>query len=92
MSEAESMIERVARAVAAELGRQDSGEPFKLGADLLLSWLDQNDVDFAAIARAAITAMREPTPKMRQCISDDEDVARARFTSAIDAALSEEGE
>ena len=51
-------VERVARAIAAELGNQDQGEPFVLDALLTLPWLDQGEVDFGKVAVAALAALR----------------------------------
>jgi len=60
------MITRVARALAKDLGQQDyTDEGFPLGDDLKLAYLDQGEVDFARLARAAITAMREPPEALR---------------------------
>jgi hypothetical protein len=55
MAETE-IVERVARAIVAELARQDC-QDFTLGDDLKLAWLDQGEVDFAIVARKAIEAM-----------------------------------
>lgn len=60
----DELIERVARAIAAEIGRQDHDEVFVLPDDLKLAWLDQGEVDFALVAKAAIAAAR--------CLEDGE--------------------
>lgn len=52
------MVASVARAIAAEIGRQDYG-PFPLGDDLKLDWLDQGEVDFGLVAQAAIRAVHD---------------------------------
>jgi hypothetical protein len=57
------MIARVAIAIDAELQRQDGRSevvPLK-GSNLKIDYLDQGEVDFVLVARAAIEAMREPT-------------------------------
>jgi hypothetical protein len=53
----EALVERVARAIAGELGKQDFGEPFELKDDLKVAYLDQGEVDFGLVARAAIEAL-----------------------------------
>jgi hypothetical protein len=59
------MVKRVASATDAELQRQEGrAEISPLGPELTTAWLDQGEVDFAAVARAAIEAMREPTSAM----------------------------
>lgn len=54
-----SLIEKIARAMAAELGMQEGERPFILGDDLTLEYLDQDNVDFGKVAQAALTAMLE---------------------------------
>jgi hypothetical protein len=95
------MIARLAHAIAAELGRQDDGQPFLLDGDLRLEYLDQSDVDFAAVARAALEALREPTEGMADAGWADLDWGpggsecdanpRAAYRAMIDAALADTG-
>lgn len=75
---AESMIERVARAIQ----------------DKLPGWLaEDGTVEDVDLARAAIKAMREPTDAMVDAMQDDidwdGDAVRA-YKCAIDAALNEQ--
>jgi hypothetical protein len=46
--------EAIARAIAAEIGRQDGGSPFTLDEGFCLSWLDQGEVDFGKVADAVL--------------------------------------
>lgn len=54
MSEA---VERVARAIVAELAKQDGDETVWLLENGRLKYIDQEDIDMFAVARAAIEAM-----------------------------------
>jgi hypothetical protein len=66
MTETESMVERVAKAIVAELGRQEGyDDPKAIMPGLKISYLDQGEVDMGKVARAAIEAMRWPTDGMR---------------------------
>lgn len=58
------MVDRVAQAIADELARQEGNEESFILHDGKLSYLDQEEVDMLAVARAAIEAMREPTKQM----------------------------
>jgi hypothetical protein len=53
--------ETIARAVAAELGRQDDETPWKLADDLKVAYLDQGEVDFGKVADAVIAVLPEET-------------------------------
>lgn len=64
MTAPETMIERCARAIAADLGKQDNGEPYLLGPELTLPYLDQSEVDVGALAHAVLSALREPSEGM----------------------------
>jgi hypothetical protein len=75
MSDEPKVTEAVARAIAAELGRQDDGDPFLLPDDLTLTWLDQGEVDFGKVARAAIDAMRAEDPELVALRAENERLA-----------------
>lgn len=84
------LLARIACAVAAELGEQDGGKPFALGPDLRLAYLDQEDVDLRKVARAMLTAIREPTgPMMEAADRMGYAVPPPVWTAMIDAALNE---
>jgi hypothetical protein len=72
----EELVERVARAIARELLRQDGSAPDGhdgLNADLTIDYLDQGRTDFAAVARAAIAAMQsDPIPVYKTRDATDE--------------------
>jgi len=61
-------LERAARALAADLGKQDLGTPFVLDDNLALPYLDQGEVDFGRLARAVLEAIREPSEGMRDAV------------------------
>jgi hypothetical protein len=71
----EALVERVARASAGELGKQDFGEPFELKDDLKVAYLDQGEVDFGLVARAAIEALParndERALKLVEAVTDE---------------------
>ena len=54
-----SLVERIARAAALEISRQDGFESDGLNDDLTMDYLDQGKTDFAAVARAIIAAAPE---------------------------------
>jgi hypothetical protein len=58
----EDKVEAVARAIAREILEQDGHDNFNLKDDLKIEWLDQGEVDFARVARAAIAAMGHTPP------------------------------
>lgn len=62
----DDMVERVARAIAQEILRQDghAGPVVFDAGPLAWSYVDQGHVDFGLIASAAIEAMRVPTEAM----------------------------
>jgi len=80
------MVERVARAVATEIGRQDY-EEINLGDDLKLAWLDQGEVDFVLVARAAIEAMHQHLKETHEWYMECQECAVGH---ALDAALNEQ--
>jgi hypothetical protein len=64
----ENIVERVALAIKAELGRALNARPM-LGDVASGNWYTEEDasagsLDLTVIARAAIAAMKEPTPEM----------------------------
>lgn len=64
-----NMVERVARAIAASISKQDGYERTPedaLPADLTWAWIDQGEVNFAEVARAAIGAMRGLDPEFER--------------------------
>lgn len=81
---AESMVERVARAIFDACGKQSTV--------IVLPWEAQDQDDFRAIARAAIAAMREPTEAMLESVSAltmRDNTPGMDWRLMIDAALSE---
>jgi len=72
-----TVVEKVARAVTDELGRQDGYDApaWKLENGLKLAWLDQGDVDMGLVARAALTALQD---------SFADPVVRAAIQAALD--------
>lgn len=100
------MIERIARAIARAITSQDDyadAGAQACGEDMKVPYLDQGEVDFALVAKAALTTMREPTSAMEiagygnskgdpdhtGCV-DNPDPVEA-YCAMIDAALAEEG-
>jgi hypothetical protein len=90
-----SVIEKVARAIAADLGNQDWGEPFKLKDDLTLSYIDQGETDFASLARAALEALREHKLEVRdeggvvhQLVGAPDDIWKTLLTAALNEPAS----
>lgn len=91
----ESMIERVARAIFSKYPLR----PGPHNDDLMIWDRDATDSDrFACVmqARAAIAAMREPTPEMVKAMIHDHDIqgvvylrGPAAYTAGIDKALEE---
>ena len=93
-------IERAARALVAELDRQENGAEFEpdlveFKDGLRIRYIDQYDVDVGALVRAVLLAVREPTPKMLDFAfmqapagCDDSDIANI-WNAMLDAALSE---
>lgn len=61
-----NMIEKIARAITDELGRQDGYDApaWKFEDGLKLAYLEQGEVDMGLVARAALTAMLEPADAM----------------------------
>ena len=57
------LVEKVARAIAAEILAQDDCELIKLPNSLIIPWLDQNEVDFGKVATAAISVVLEEAAK-----------------------------
>ena len=92
-----SMIERVARAIVAELGRQDGhDDPQWIDPDLKVRYLDQGEVDMGKVARAAIEAMRPIETQDVNCAlgraadakeTPMHDLVRSFWQSLIDKAL-----
>ena len=84
MSETETMVERVARAIYAK-------------ADPSGKWEARSEMGkghYIAMARAAIAAMREPTEGMVHAMTAlaptwDDETSRRKWSAAIDAALKE---
>lgn len=72
-----TVVEKVARAVTDELGRQDGYDlpAWKLENGLKLAWLDQGEVDMGLVARAALTALHD---------SFSDPVVRAAIQAALD--------
>lgn len=64
----------IARAISDELGIQDRGQPFPLGDDLKLEWLDQGETDLGKVADRILALIARPT---------DDDVERAARASAF---------
>jgi hypothetical protein len=60
----DDLEQRVARAIYAELGVQDSGEAWELPDSLKAPWLDQGETDMAAIARAITPMVLEEAAKV----------------------------
>ena len=88
MTESETMVERVARAIYAVRLSRRSGKKARSWGELSPKW----QVFWMKQARAAIAAMREPTKAMRSAIrnveplhSDLSDI----WNAGIDAALSD---
>jgi hypothetical protein len=99
MSELPEMLQRVATAIKAEIGRQLSATPIDQPGDWMATG---GTIDLEPVARAAIAAMRKPTPYMVERGSSEvssENLteieafreAKASYKAMIDAALSERG-
>lgn len=90
------MLERVTRAIQAELRRQDClFDPDGEDLSSLMMYTGAK-ADMAAVVRAAIAAMREPTEAMHEAWADAEDaddhpaecfINPRRYAAMIDAAL-----
>ncbi len=67
----DEMVERVAQAIAGDLNRQDFIQEQDcinpLGPSLSWSYLDQGEVNFAQVARAALEAALGPLPAPPAC-------------------------
>ena len=95
-----SMVEQMARAIVRELARQDGFEDATwILEDGKLPFLDQGEVDMFAVSRAALAAMRTPTPGMVEAgasapLSMTEDVgfgaAERVWEAMLTAALGED--
>jgi len=69
-----TLVGAVARAISSELARQDYTE-WQLDDELKLAYLDQGEVDFGLVARAAISAM--PTDgELREALVEARDAIR----------------
>lgn len=82
-----TMIERVARALA-----RDGCEPAVMSEISIGLYVDKRWDEFEGRARAAIEAMRYPTPLMQRKMSEagiHPNVHRSLMGSLIDAALEE---
>lgn len=92
------MIEKVARAIVGELSDQD-GYPWGMDANGKVEYLDQGEVDFLEVARAAIEAMRDLPPELKSAgaeaffspapttTEEENERAASIFRRVIDAAL-----
>lgn len=76
------MVEAVARAIVAELGRQDDGDEWSLGDDLKLAYLDQGEVDFALVAQAALSVIQPRIEKLERERERMRDHLREQITFA----------
>jgi len=91
--------EIVARAIDAELARQDGGMSC-IREDLTVEWIDQNEVDLGAAARAALRALEEAgwavvpramTPEIADAGPVEPYMAQHVWERMLDAARRDEG-
>ena len=70
MEPSEISLERAKHALGSGL----VSEMIDRVADALAEAIDQDSIDYRAMARAAIKAMREPTDEMRAAVENDDSI------------------
>lgn len=97
-------LERAARALVAELGRQDTGreiDPARItfSSGLVVDYIDQTGVDVGALVRVVLSAIREPSVGMIHAgdMALDSDCrmecsGEPAWQAMIDAMLAEKGD
>lgn len=97
MTQTPPTIEAVATAIMQEFARQDDRDEPAAFVDgtLKWNWIDQGEVDFGKVARAAIEAMKTPDDAMhfagREAISRRLSDHSSAWQAMIQAALGEAG-
>lgn len=81
------MIQQVTDAVKAEIGRQLGARPLHGSESNWHATGDMGTLDLELVARAAITAMREPTNDVLIMLSFGSDAGLSDWQDAIDEAL-----